>query len=153
MLGIDVSTAMIEEARKNVPNARFEKLDVRKFEPDGGQGSLDAVTVYFSMIASVTQEEIRDFIRQIYGWLKPGGVFVFATVPLAGNNLEIKWMGRPIVVSSLEADDAVKWIKDVGFEIEYQDLSKFVPKASEAGICDNEDVWEEPHLFVYARSS
>jgi hypothetical protein len=32
-------------------------------------------------------------------------LFIFATVPVAGNKLEIKWMGWPIVVSSFEAED------------------------------------------------
>lgn len=139
---------MIEAAQKNVPNAKFEKQDIGDYNP--GPASFDVITVYFSMIASVTQDEIKQNIRNIYDWLKPGGIFIFATVPVAGNNLEIKWMGRPIVVSSLEADDAVSWIRKVGYNVVHNAVTTFMPKAVEAGICTSEDVWEEPHLFVYA---
>jgi ubiquinone/menaquinone biosynthesis C-methylase UbiE len=149
VLGIDISGAMIEDASKKVPNAKFEKVDMASYNPS--PSSFDAITVFFSMIASVTQDQIRQNFRNIYQWLKPGGVFVFATVPVAGNNLEIKWMGRPIVVSSLEAEDAVESIRKAGFDVEHHAVSSFTPKAVEAGICTDEDVWEEPHLFVYAR--
>lgn len=151
VLGIDISGAMIEAAQKNVPNAQFEKKDVKDFSPQAE--SLDAITVYFSMIAGVTQDEIRENIKKIYGWLKPGGIFVFATVPVAGNNLEIKWMGRPVVVSSLPAEEAVEAVKQAGFEVVKDEVSTFTPSAAEAGICKAEDVWEEPHLFVYAKKN
>jgi ubiquinone/menaquinone biosynthesis C-methylase UbiE len=97
VLGIDISSAMIAAARERVPAAKFEQTDIRNFSPP--DSSFDAATVYFSMIASVTQEEIREFIARIYGFIKPGGLFVFATVP----------------------------------------------------IRQPEDVWEETHLFVYAK--
>ena len=149
--GIDVSGAMIEAARAAVPShhASFAQQDVRSL-PDNN-GSYDAITVFFSMIAGFSQSEIRDTIRRIHAWLRPGGVFVFATVPIDGNNLDIRWMGRPVVVSSLSAEEATRCLHEAGFEIVYQDESKFLPKAVEAGICGPEDVWEEPHLFVYAR--
>lgn len=149
VLGIDISSAMITAARERVPAAKFEQLDIRAFNPP--EGSYDAATVYFSMIASVTQEEIKEFIAKIYGFIKPGGLFVFATVPIAAENLQIKWMGRPVTVSSLAPEEAVEWIGKVGFKVEHEAVSKFTPKGAEAGICKPEDVWEEPHLFVYAK--
>jgi ubiquinone/menaquinone biosynthesis C-methylase UbiE len=149
VIGIDVSAEMVKTAREQVPNATFEQTDVREFK--GEDSSFDAITVYFSMIAGVTQDEIRAAIQQIYTWLKPGGVFVFATVPVTGNNLEIKWMGKPVVVSSLDPEDYVEWIGKVGFEIVERRDSKFLPKAVDAGICGPDEVWEEPHLFVYAK--
>jgi len=149
VLGIDISSAMIAAARERVPAAKFEQIDIRNFSPP--DSSFDAATVYFSMIASVTQEEIREFIARIYRFLKPGGLFVFATVPFPADNLQTKWMGRPVSGSSLGPEEAVEWIKTVGFRIEHEAISKFMPKGAEAGICKPEDVWEETHLFVYAK--
>ena len=149
VLGIDLSGAMIDAAKANVPKARFEKMDIADFQ--SAPGSFDAITVYFSMIAGVTPDQIRGYIQNIYSWLKPGGIFVFATVPIAANEMEIKWMGRPVVVSSLDAGEAVDWISKVGFEVVRDAVTTFMPKAAEAGICNADDVWEEPHLFVYAR--
>ncbi|KAF2098556.1 S-adenosyl-L-methionine-dependent methyltransferase [Rhizodiscina lignyota] len=149
VLGIDISSNMLGAARKNVPQARFEQKDIRDFE--AAPGSFDAITVYFSLIASVTQDEIRDFIKRIHGWLRAGGIFVLGTASVDGNNIEMRWMGRPVVCSGLSAEDTVSWMREVGFEVVHEDQSTFTPRAVEAGICEAEDVWEEPHLFVYAR--
>jgi 2-polyprenyl-3-methyl-5-hydroxy-6-metoxy-1,4-benzoquinol methylase len=149
VLGIDISPAMIAAAKTRVPAAKFEVKDIRDFNP--GSASLDAITIYFSLIASVTQDEIKGFIKNIYTWLKPGGLFVFATVPLSAESIQIKWMGHPVQVSSLAPEEAGEAIKSAGFEIMNQVVMNFTPKGAEAGICKPEDVWEEPHLFVYAR--
>lgn len=149
VLGIDVSSAMITAARERVPNAQFQQIDFRNFSPP--HQSLDAISVYFSLIADVTQEEIKGFIAKIYGLLKPGGLFVFATLPLDVQGVQIKWMGHPMTVSSLDHEVAVAIIKSVGFELVHNAVTKFLPKGAEAGICQEEEVWEEPHLFVYAR--
>ncbi|KUI64161.1 Demethylmenaquinone methyltransferase [Cytospora mali] len=149
VLGIDVSSAMINAARERVPNAKFEQIDFRNFNPP--QQSLDAASVYFSMIADVTQQEIKGFIADIYRALKPGGLFVFATLPLDVQGVQVKWMGRPMTVSSLAHEVAVETIRTVGFELVHDAVTKFTPRGAEAGICQKEEVWEEPHLFVYAR--
>lgn len=151
VLGIDISAAMIDAARERVPfpNAKFEKLDFREFNPPAA--SYDAVTAYFSLIAGVTQAEIRDTLKRVYGFVKPGGYLVWATVPIAAENLELRWMGNLTIVSSLSPEDAVQAVKDAGFEVVEESTSTYLPKAVEAGICAEGDVWEEPHLFVYAR--
>ncbi|KAJ9150320.1 Demethylmenaquinone methyltransferase [Pleurostoma richardsiae] len=148
-LGIDISAEMVKAARERVPAARFEQADVRDFSPP--PASFDVATVYFSMIASVTQEEIRGFMAKIHGFLKPGGLFVFATVPIDADGIQIKWMGHPVQVSSLSPEAGVQAVRDAGFEVVYDAVTKFTPRAAEAGICKPEDVWEEPHLFVYAK--
>jgi cyclopropane fatty-acyl-phospholipid synthase-like methyltransferase len=149
VIGIDISAEMIKAAREQVPQATFEQLDVRDFKSPANR--FDAITVYFSMIAGITQDDIRQSIQRIHSWLKPGGSFVLATVPVAGNNIEMKWMGKPVVVSSFSREEFAVWIKQVGFEIVHEQESKFLPKAVEAGICGPDDVWEESHLFVYAK--
>jgi 2-polyprenyl-3-methyl-5-hydroxy-6-metoxy-1,4-benzoquinol methylase len=151
VLGIDVSGAMIAAAKQNVPEASFEKVDFKSFSPSPEGKQYDAITVYFSMIASVSQQEIKDNIAKCFTWVKPGGHFVFATVPISGENLEINWMGRAIIASSLGPEEVVEAIKAPGFEVVEQHLSTFFPKAVEAGICEKEEIWEEPHIFVYAK--
>lgn len=149
VLGIDVSAAMVAAARERVPNARFEQMDICNFNPP--KGSYDAASVYFSLIASVTQKDIKRYLTKIYELLKPGGFFVFATVPVDGESMQIKWMGRLVTVSSLSPDEAVLAVSRVGFEVVHDKVTKFMPKGEEAGICQKTEVWEESHLFVYAR--
>lgn len=149
VLGIDVSAVMVAAARERVPNARFEQMDICDFSPP--QSSYDAASVYFSLIASVTQADIRRHLAKIYHLLKPGGLFVFATVPEDAENVQLKWMGRPVTVSSLSPGEAVLAIEQAGFEIVRNKVTKFTPRGEEAGICLESEVWEEPHLFVYAK--
>lgn len=149
VLGIDVSENMLRAAREHVPNARFENVDLRHYNP--GAASMDVVTVYFSFLTDLTKDEIRGKIRDVYSWLKPGGVFVYITVPMDCENLEVKWMGRLARVSNFDADATLDVIKDAGFEVVHSDVSKFLPKAVEAGICSADEVWEETHLTVYAK--
>lgn len=151
VLGIDISGAMLEAARERVPKAEFQQLDYRDFKAE--PASFDAITIYFSMIAGVTQDDIKEAFKQVYSWLKPGGLFVFATVAIDANNVEVKWMGRPVTVSSLAPEAAVAAIKDAKFEVVRENVSTFTPKAAEVGICSKDDVWEELHLFVYAKKA
>ena len=148
--GIDISPEMIKAAEQRVPNAKFLVADLTSWSPDGEE--FDVITAYFSMIASLSQDQIKETIKRIYSWLKPGGLFVFATVPVEANNVEIKWMGRDVVVSGLSPESFGEWFRDVGFEVVKEEESKFTPKGIEAGLTKNsEDVWEEAHLFIYAK--
>ena len=150
VLGIDTSSAMISAARQRVPNAEFAQLDdLWTFNPEAG--SFHVVTLYFSAIAGESQSDVRDAFGRIYGWLKPGGLFVFATVLVEGEKVERKWMGKEIVVSWLSLEENVEEIKKAGFEVLHEKVSLFTPKGSEAGTCSTEEVWEGRLLFVYAR--
>jgi len=153
VLGIDISGTMITAARERVSSATFKKIDLKDFVAE--PGSFDAITVYFSMIASVSHFDIQHAIASIYGWLRHGGLFIFATVtvPEACENVTIKWMGKDVVVSGIEADMAVDWVKQAGFEVVRTEASNFLPKAVEAGICRDDEVWEEDHIFVYAKKA
>ncbi|KAK3376491.1 methyltransferase type 12 [Lasiosphaeria ovina] len=148
VLGIDISGAMVAAARARVPAARFEKADVHAFE--AAPGSYDAATAYFSLIAGETQNSIRLVLSKVYDLLRPGGLFVWATVPLPADSLRISWMGHPVRVSSLPPDDAVAAVEAAGFNVLRHVQTVFRPKAAEAGICKPEDVWDEPHLYIYA---
>ncbi|OCT50774.1 hypothetical protein CLCR_07778 [Cladophialophora carrionii] len=90
----------------------------------------DAITVYFSLIASVSREDIGAYIGRIFDWLTPGGLFVFATVPIAGKGLEIAWMGRPIVANGLSEDQVLERMREAGFEVIQVERSKYRPMAA-----------------------
>ena len=61
---------MIAAATRNVPEASFEKVDIKDFKIPADGKNYDAITVYFSLIASVTQDQIRSYIAKIHTWLK-----------------------------------------------------------------------------------
>lgn len=153
VLGIDISQAMVNAGRSNVPNATFEKIDMREFLEREAPGSFDAATTYFAGLAGLKQDEYRATVREIARLLKPGGFFVFATVPKDGDCLPMKWMGRDWIVSSLSAEDALSTVEKAGFEILEQHLSEFLPKGALAGLCKQGEDMEETHFYVYARKS
>jgi len=151
VLGIDISEAMLAPARTNVPNATFELMDRKEFLHTAETASYDAITSYFSFISCITQDGIRDLLKEVARVLKPGGVFVYSTEPVDGNNVSSMWMGKPFTVSGLSADSTVATMQKLGFEIVHHEVSTFKPKGGEAGICREEDVREEIHLFVHAK--
>ncbi|EFX04700.1 methyltransferase type 12 [Grosmannia clavigera kw1407] len=154
VLGIDISPAMLEAARERVPRGRFELIDARDYvrrEETSRTGTLHAVTIYFSLIAGVSQQDIRALLAGFGRLLRPGGSLVFATVPLPVENKAIRWMGRPVTVSSLAPEDALASVRAAGLRVVHHEQTTFWPRSAEAGICRPEDVWEEPHLFVYAK--
>lgn len=81
-------------------------------------------------------------------------VFATATVPAeTRENFTIKWMGKEVVVSDITADMAVEWIYEAGFEVVRAAESSSMPKGVEAGICKDDEVEEEDHVFVYAQKA
>lgn len=150
VLGIDVSSTMVEAARKQVPQAEFQQIDVHDYTAP--PATFDVITVYFSLITGFSQEEIRQTVRKIYDWLKPGGLFVFMTAANQGDNVQKRWMGRVMVKSSLPSQDMLEWIRKVGFEVVHCAADKWTPeKAVLLGLCKPEDVFEEEHQVVYAK--
>src|SRR5689334_22250812 len=73
--GIDVSATMIDIARRQVPGARFEQVDVRDFATE--DASWDAVCAFFSLLL-MPRRDLDATLRRIAGWLAPGGYFILA---------------------------------------------------------------------------
>lgn len=102
VLGVDITPVMVETARRQVPGARFEVADARTWQPSPGDLPLDCVYSSFAFIAGVVKSDIRAFFHRAHDWLKPGGVFVFGTLPLEGEDMDVTWLGRRSVERSSE---------------------------------------------------
>ncbi|KAK4231864.1 S-adenosyl-L-methionine-dependent methyltransferase [Podospora fimiseda] len=150
VLGIDVSPAMISCAQSNVPSATFKCIDIRDFFPEE---QYDVIAIFFSLIASVSQKEIKEIVtRTIKDLLKPGGIFVWEGLPIDVDQVELKWMGKDAVVSGLSKEESLRVVREAGLEIVKDEESKWLPEgAVEAGICKREEVWEEEHLVIWGR--
>ncbi|WP_405851360.1 methyltransferase domain-containing protein [Streptomyces sp. NBC_00090] len=139
--GIDVSGAMVELARAQVPEARFEQHDVRDF--DAPPGSFDAVCAFFPLLM-MSRAEASAALDRMAGWLAPGGYLVTATVPADVDGVEIEWMGRRVEVSSFSVEEYLrKQREECGLDVLHHEVSVFQP--------DDERAAPEEHLFSYAR--
>lgn len=147
--GIDISGAMISAARRAVPSATFEQVDFRNFTAE--PSTFDAITCYFALLVAMSQEQIRQMMRNICRWLKPGGLLVFSTIPADVEHFEQSWLGRKAVFSSLSEEQFIKLLEELGLNVEYAEVLSFMLKATEAGLCRVDEVAVEPQLFIHAR--
>lgn len=67
LVGLDSSAAMIERARKALPDVRFVEGDLREWSPHA------AVDVVFSNATLQWVEDHAAVFRRLLGWLAPGG--------------------------------------------------------------------------------
>lgn len=115
VLGVDLSAAQLELARRNVPGARFERGDMTGLSfPDG---SFDAVTAFYSVL-HVPREEQGALFARIAGWLRPGGWFLAALGCSEANGVEESWLGGPMFFSSHAPAENRRLLAAAGFTLE-----------------------------------
>lgn len=69
--GVDLSTSMIEIAKRNYPDIKFLVADMRQFTPEK---LVDAVWAGYSLF-HFEQEHFENTIKKIKTYLKPNGIF------------------------------------------------------------------------------
>ncbi len=111
--GVDISSAQVELARRNVPGARFIKSSMRTlaFPPE----SFDLVTAFYS-IPHLPRPQHADLFRRIAAWLRPGGLFL-ATLGHRDFDTVDDFMGAPMVKSSYEPKINRRLLLDAGLTI------------------------------------
>ncbi|WP_288879279.1 class I SAM-dependent methyltransferase [Pedobacter panaciterrae] len=77
VLGIDLSSKMLELAQANNPTAKFELMDCR--EIDTIEEKFDGITCGFCL-PYLTRKEAVALIASVPGLLNPGGVFYLSTM-------------------------------------------------------------------------
>jgi SAM-dependent methyltransferase len=115
VVGVDISAAQIELARRNAPAARLVRADMVElaFAP----GSFDAVVAFWTTIH--VRREMHPFLfARIHGWLKPGGVFA-GTLGSGDNPADhvLDFHGAPMYWSHFDGDTNRRLLRDAGFDI------------------------------------
>ncbi|CAM3513393.1 class I SAM-dependent methyltransferase [Kibdelosporangium persicum] len=138
--GCDVSPAMIEIARAQVPGARFEVADLRTLSYPAE--SWNAVVVFFSLL-QLTRAEIDATLTKFVEWLAPGGCLLLATVPADVEGLDAYFLGRAVTVSSYPPEEFQRRLTDAGLEVVRERVVEF--------LADHPEAQPEHDLFVAAR--
>jgi SAM-dependent methyltransferase len=115
VVGVDISAAQIELARRNVPEATFIHDDLTEIELP--EASLDGVTALYS-ISHVPREHHPEVFARIARWLVPGGLFL-ATLGATDNPDWVgEWLGGPMFFSSHDAATNRALLRAAGFTLE-----------------------------------
>ncbi|TFK32926.1 S-adenosyl-L-methionine-dependent methyltransferase [Crucibulum laeve] len=115
--GVDISAAQIALAREHVPKATLIHVDMMKltFEPE----SFNAVVAFYS-IFHLPREEQGEMVKQIVGWLKPGGILLFNLGTEEGDQIRDDWMGTKMFSTGLGLEGNREMLKKsaVGLDVE-----------------------------------
>jgi len=93
--GVDVSAAMVHEARKIAPNVEFLQQDIRAFKQ---KNAFHAAIALFAVVNHLmTEDDLRRVLNNVKCSLVDGGWFVFDFNTPAG--LQRRWQGTEAVVA------------------------------------------------------
>lgn len=133
--GYDLSPAMLEIARREVPTAIFHEARIEdlSLEPQ----SVDLIVSFFAII-HVPREEHGALFHRMWTWLKPGAVALLSLGTSDNpNGFEPDWHGAPMAWSHFDAETSLKLLVEAGLEIDWSEIEEFGA--------------DERHLFVVAR--
>lgn len=115
VVGVDISTAQIGLARKNVPEATFIHDDLTRI--DVPEASFEGVTAFYS-ISHVPREYHPRVFERIARWLVPGGLFLATLGGTDNPDWVGEWLGGPMFFSSHDADTNRALLRVAGFTLE-----------------------------------
>ena len=118
--GIDFSENMLKLAKKNVPNAKFIKMDMTKmrFEPNSFDGA-----VSFYAIIHVPRRKHKIIYKKLHTILRDGGIILVANGTNSGEYYG-EFMGERMFWSHYAPKKALKIIRNAGFEIIWSSILK-----------------------------
>ncbi|PSK60182.1 Sphingolipid C9-methyltransferase 2 [Elsinoe australis] len=111
----DISTKQIALAKARCPEATYAPGDMTALAFEDGE--FDGATCFYA-IFHLPRAEQKGMLEKVFGWLKPGAVFVF-NFPKGQDHEEIhgEMMGHGMFWSSFDVEETKEMVQDVGFEI------------------------------------
>lgn len=117
ILGIDLSSKMLELAQTNNPTAKFQLMDCRQINKI--EQKFDGITCGFCL-PYLTRKEAVDLIATASGLLKPGGVFYLSTMEENQDNqsrYQLSSTGDQVWVNYHKEDYLTKGFHENNFEV------------------------------------
>jgi SAM-dependent methyltransferase len=113
VVGVDVSSAMLEHARRSVPRATFVEGDIT--EIDFPARSFDAVTALYA-VTHVPRELHPRLFERVSRWLRPGGLFVASLGARGSDDWLGEWLDVEMFFSSWDAATNRRLLRDARLE-------------------------------------
>lgn len=115
--GLDLSAALVEQARQAHPGIEFLHGDMRKLE--FADGTLIGITAFYSII-HIERAGVTAVLREWWRVLQPGGVVVLAFHKGQEVRHLDEWWGKAVNVDFVffERDEMVGYLTEAGFAIE-----------------------------------
>ena len=120
--GVDFADGMLKLARKNVPKARFVKMDITnlKFKPDSFDGA-----VSFYAIIHIPREKHSRIYKLLHKILRPQAIILLnASGTDTWEEFTDNYMGVPMFWSFYNPKKTLGIIRNEGFKILWSDVLK-----------------------------
>jgi SAM-dependent methyltransferase len=138
--GVDISPVMLDQARRNVPEATFLLPDI--IDADATVGHFDAVVAFFSLLM-LPRDRIVGVLNGLKNVITPSGWLGIGMVEADLDDVPLPFLGAALRVSGWPRDQLKQVVTDAGFAIELEDVRSYAPPTPE--------VPPETQLFVLAR--
>jgi SAM-dependent methyltransferase len=117
VIGIDLSPAMIVEARRLNSSITFEVGDMRHLARDDGFAA--GIVAFYSLI-HIPRAEVPSVLAEFGRVVRPGGKLLLAVHGGKGDIASDEFMGRPVRFEAtlFEKDELAGLVNDAGFRID-----------------------------------
>lgn len=118
IFGIDLSSKMVELAKKNIPSGDFRKMDCRVM--DRLEGRFDAMVCGFCL-PYLNANEVSELFKKASVLLNPAGVFYLST--MVADHYKSQWVGssqggeQRLLTHYHQADSLRDILKNYGFSL------------------------------------
>ena len=122
VVGIDFSDGMLKLARKNVPAARFIKMDITKIKFK--ENSFDGAVSFYSIIHIPREYHLKIYVN-LHKILKPNAIIMLnASGTNTWEETAKDYLGVPMFWSFYNPEITLKLISNAGFEILWNKVLK-----------------------------
>jgi hypothetical protein len=135
-----MSSVMLDQARRNVPEATFLQRDM--IDADATIERFDAVVAFFSLLM-LPRDRIIEVLKGSRDVIMPSGWFAIGMVEADLDDVPLPFLGAALRVSGWPRDQLKQVLTEAGFAIELEDVRSYAPPTPEAP--------PETQLFLLAK--